>query len=65
MSDPQVWAQGSFELAKKFAYAAPVLSGPTPELTREYETQARTAAEAQISLAAARLANLLNSSFGN
>ncbi len=65
IADPDVWAQQSFELAKKYAYAAPVLTGPKPELTREYETQARNAAEGQISLAAARLANVLNTGLGN
>ncbi|MBB4274133.1 hypothetical protein GGE12_001888 [Rhizobium mongolense] len=33
--------RGELQLAKKFAYAVPVLSGPKPELTRDYETQAK------------------------
>ena len=31
-----------------------------PELTRDYETNARSVSEQQVSLAATRLANLLN-----
>jgi hypothetical protein len=60
ISDPSAWAQESFELAKAYAYADPVLKGEKPELTREYETNARRISEQQVSLAAARLANLLN-----
>ena len=59
--DPEVWIQESFELAKKYAYAPPVRTDKTPvELTRDYETNARTVARAQAALAAARMANLLN-----
>jgi hypothetical protein len=61
MVDPETWAQESFELAKSFAYAAPVrIDRQAVELTREYETDARNAARKQAALAAARLANLLN-----
>jgi hypothetical protein len=61
ISDPAVWAQESFELAKKFAYAAPIGNGADAvALTREYETNARATARSQAALAAARLANLLN-----
>lgn len=61
ISDPDVWLQESFELAKQYAYAEPVLSAKhVAELTRGYETNAREVSEAQISLAAARLANLIN-----
>ena len=61
VSDPAVWAQESFELAKKFAYAAPISNGTDAVLlTREYETNARNTARSQAALAAARLANLLN-----
>ncbi|TBD50478.1 hypothetical protein ELH22_37850 [Rhizobium ruizarguesonis] len=62
--DPAAWATESFELAKKYAYADPVLSGEKPQLTREYETGARKVAEQQVALAAARLANLLNTALG-
>jgi hypothetical protein len=63
-SDPSVWAQESFELAKKFAYAPPVRTDTNPvELTRDYESNARNTARSQAALAAARLANLLNQAF--
>jgi hypothetical protein len=59
--DPEAWAQESFELAKKHAYASPIRLDETPvELTRDYETNARNVARSQAALAAARLANLLN-----
>jgi hypothetical protein len=61
ISDPAVWAQESFELAKSIAYAPPIANGTDAvPLTREYETNARTTARSQAALAAARLANLLN-----
>lgn len=64
ISDPEVWLEESHQLARQFAYAEPVLSGKHPvELTRQYETDARKVAEGQISLAAARLANLINNAF--
>lgn len=59
--DPNIWAQESFELAKKFAYAPPISTDKTAvQLTRDYETNARNVARSQAALAAARLANLLN-----
>lgn len=59
--DPEVWAQESFELAKTFAYAAPVRTdNQAVELTRNYESNAREIARKQAALAAVRLANLLN-----
>jgi S1/P1 Nuclease len=64
ISDPAAWAQESFELAKTYAYADPILTGDQPELTRAYETNARQISERQMSLAAARLANLLNATLG-
>jgi hypothetical protein len=64
IDDPEVWFNESFELAKKFAYAEPVLSGSKPILlTRDYETQARNIALQQAALAAQRLANMLNEAF--
>ena len=61
--DPDAWAQESFDLAKQYAYAAPVRTDRTPvELTRDYETNARNVARSQAALAAARLANVLNQS---
>jgi hypothetical protein len=61
ISDPDAWIQESAELAKQFAYAAPVSTGTNAVfLTREYETNARNIARSQAALAAARLANLLN-----
>jgi hypothetical protein len=64
IDDPEVWFKESFEQAKKFAYAEPVLSGVQPiELTRDYETGARNTALSQAALAAQRLANMLNEAF--
>ena len=61
ISDPQAWVEESAELAKQFAYAAPVSTGKNAVyLTREYETNARNIARSQAALAAARLANLIN-----
>ncbi|TVZ63139.1 S1/P1 nuclease [Rhizobium mongolense] len=63
--DPAQWLEESHDLALQFAYSAPVALDPTQPvmLTREYETNARKVAEAQISLAGYRLANLLNDAF--
>lgn len=64
ISDPEVWLKESFDAAKAFTYAEPVLSGTEPvELTRTYETAARTNARTRAALAAQRLANLLNKAF--
>jgi hypothetical protein len=61
IDDPEIWIRQSYEAARKFAYAEPVLSGMQPiELTRQYETEARSAARAQAALAAERLARMLN-----
>jgi hypothetical protein len=61
ITDPDEWIKESFELAKKYAYADPVLPAkPVVYLTREYETNARRVAERQISLAGARLARVIN-----
>jgi hypothetical protein len=64
INDPEVWLKESCDAAQMFAYAEPVLSGTEPvELTRAYETAARTASRARAALAAQRLANLLNRVF--
>lgn len=61
ISDPQAWTEESVALAKQFAYAPPVSSGKNAVLlTRDYETNARNVARGQAALAAARLANVLN-----
>jgi hypothetical protein len=61
IADPQVWAEESVALAKQFAYAPPVSTGKNAVLlSRDYETNARNVALGQAALAAARLANLLN-----
>jgi hypothetical protein len=65
IADPGVWADESNKLAIATAYAAPALNAngdvvQGAELTRTYETNARNVAKLQLSLAAARLANLLN-----
>lgn len=63
--NPTRWLEQSHELALQFAYAAPVALDPRQPvpLTREYETNARKVAEAQLSLAGYRLANMLNEAF--
>ncbi|WP_105436357.1 S1/P1 nuclease [Neorhizobium tomejilense] len=64
-TDPAEWIEESHKRALQFAYAAPVaLDAKQPVLlTREYESNARAVAEAQISVAGYRLANLLNEAF--
>jgi hypothetical protein len=60
--DPQSWIEESAELAKQYAYAAPVSFGRNAvPLTHDYETNAHNIARNRAALAAARLANLLNS----
>jgi hypothetical protein len=54
------WATESFALAKSDVYVAPVGAGPGPyNLAGAYTTNTEKIAEARISLAGARLANLL------
>ncbi|MDH6265394.1 hypothetical protein M2360_000775 [Rhizobium sp. SG_E_25_P2] len=61
VADPELWLEESYQIARKYAYAEPVLSAKgVAELGRQYETDARNAAETQISLAGARLANVIN-----
>jgi hypothetical protein len=46
IADPQKWIDESADLAKQYAYAAPVSLGKNPVfLTREYETGARNIAQ--------------------
>ncbi|MGY4182944.1 hypothetical protein ACVIHH_008235 [Bradyrhizobium sp. USDA 4518] len=60
IDDPAVWAQESADLAKQYAYAPPISTGKNPVLlTRDYETSAKNLARARAALAAARLANLI------
>ena len=60
--DPKKWAEESADLAKRWAYAAPPigLGKSVVWLTREYKTAAHTLAKSHATLAAARLANVLN-----
>lgn len=61
VSDPNRWAAESSELAKTYAYAAPVGRGKGPyRLTARYSAKAGSVAEQRIALAGARLANILN-----
>lgn len=65
ITDVDIWIAESNKLAVDTAYAAPVLDAngnvvQNAELTREYETKARSVAKLQLALAAARLAQLLN-----
>jgi S1/P1 Nuclease len=60
IADPAVWAQESADLAKQYAYAPPISTGKNPVLlTRDYETSVKNVARARAALAAARLANLI------
>jgi S1/P1 Nuclease len=64
--NPDHWINESFELAKKFAYAEPVLSSSltsTAKLTRDYETNTRDIARSQAILGATRFTNVLNGIF--
>lgn len=64
IADPEIWVEESAAIARAYAYAAPVGAGANAVmLTREYETTARNVARTQAALAAARLANVLNSAF--
>lgn len=63
-ADPAIWAQESFDLAKRYAYAAPVGRGKkTYSLTATYRRNAGAQAEQRIALAGERLARLLNRLF--
>lgn len=61
IQDPDDWASESFDLSKRYAYAAPIGVGRKPfSLTGGYEINAGSIAEKRISLAGARLARKLN-----
>src|SRR5579871_1281824 len=61
ITDPETWAEESAEIARTFAYAAPVSTGTNPVmLTREYETNAHNVVMSRAALGATRLANVLN-----
>lgn len=61
IDDPEVWAEESFELARSYAYAAPIgASRKTYKLTVEYQRNAGSIAEQRVALAGYRLAHLLN-----
>lgn len=56
------WAQESFGIAKQEAYKKPIGVGNGPfTLTNAYKSNAKKVARTRAALAAARLANLLNS----
>ncbi|WP_076860964.1 S1/P1 nuclease [Bradyrhizobium mercantei] len=60
IADPAIWAQEGADLAKQYAYASPISTGKNPVLlTRDYETSVKNVARARAALAAARLANLI------
>lgn len=61
--DVAAWIRESAAIAQQTAYASPADAPAPAELTRSYETAARSSARAQAALAARRLANLLNRSF--
>lgn len=64
-TDPNVWAEESFRLAKRVAYGEPIGGGRGPyRLDREYRQVAGSVAERRIVLAGERLAKLLNQRLG-
>jgi hypothetical protein len=61
VTDERQWMAESAELAKKVVYVSPVVVGPGPfTLDAAYRTRAHAVAAQRVSLAGARLANLLN-----
>lgn len=61
IDNPEEWVKESFELAQKKAYTSPIGDGPGPyKLDAPYRAAAREVAQAQVALAGARLARLLN-----
>ncbi len=70
IADPGAWANASFQLAKKAAYVTPVGPGNTGAngkafaMTAPYYNTALGDAKAQIALAGARLAKMLNDLLG-
>jgi hypothetical protein len=66
-SDPAIWVQESFELAKSAVYVSPISddNDPANKISQrpdtDYEVNAKNVAQAQVLLAGYRLANLLNS----
>lgn len=65
ITDPDIWAQESFALAKDYAYASPVGASKSKayQLPTSYRIRAGSVAETRISLAGARLAVMLNNIF--
>lgn len=62
---PDAWLQESLELAKSVAYVAPIGLGAGPYvLSDEYKQRAGAVAEAQIALAGARLAAVVEGAMG-
>ena len=60
ISDPQKWANESFEISKASVYRSPIGASNGPfEITDSYKKRARSIAEDRIALAGARLAKLL------
>ncbi len=64
VTDPEAWIAGSFDLAKAFAYAAPVgaTTSTAFRLDATYRTNAARVARTQVALAGTRLAKLMDAS---
>jgi hypothetical protein len=61
VSDPSMWIEEGFKLAKSHAYAAPIqMDGTSSVTSAAYRNRAREAGEKQVLLAGYRLANLIN-----
>jgi hypothetical protein len=64
-ADPQVWFEESAALAQAVVYTPDIGDGAGPfDIGAAYESEAREIARVQASVAAARLANLLNGALG-
>ena len=65
VSDVDAWVQEAFELAQSAVYVSPIDAGAGPfTVDAAYQRAALSLAKQRISLAGARLANLLNDCFG-
>ena len=65
VSDEKVWIQEGFDLAQSSVYVLPIGVGPGPfSITPAYQKAAADLGRRRIALAAARLANLLNTALG-
>ncbi|WP_258052281.1 S1/P1 nuclease [Mesorhizobium sp. INR15] len=61
VSDPGAWFHESYDLARQYVYTSDIKEDKGPyAVPQSYVDDAKTLAQSQASIAAARLANLLN-----